>query len=341
MKRNQTKIIISVFLITVATVGIVGAYMFLHRLSPTETTYLYIDNDDNIDSIQTKLKATDAGISMTAFNFMARIKGYEQRIRPGRFEVSDKLNTLQLFRNIQNHHSIPINVLIPSVRNLNLLAGRLSSVLMADSLSLIQQFYDAETLEKMGYTRETIPALFIPNTYEIYWETSPKQLMRRMNQENKLFWNNQERAQKAEKIGMTKNEVVTLASIVDSETANNGEKARIAGLYMNRLHRNILLQSDPTVIFAIGDFSIRRVPGQMLQTSSSYNTYKVSGLPPGPIRIPSIAGIDAVLNYEHHSFLYMCAKEDFSGTHNFATTYNEHLVNARKYVKELNKRGIR
>ena len=146
---------------------------------------------------------------------------------------------------------------------------------------------------------------------------------------------------KAKKVGLSQNEVVTLASIVDSETANNGEKARIAGLYMNRLHRGILLQSDPTVIFAVGDFSIRRVLNKHLQVESPYNTYKVKGLPPGPIRIPSIAGIDAVLNYEHNNYIYMCAKEDFSGTHNFAVTYFEHQANARRYINALNQRGIK
>ena len=136
-------------------------------------------------------------------------------------------------------------------------------------------------------------------------------------------------------------EVATLASIVESETSNNGEKARVAGLYMNRLNKGMLLQSDPTVIYGIGDFSIRRVLNYQLAYDSPYNTYKYQGLPPGPIRIPTIAGIDAVLNYEHHPYLYMCAKEDFSGTHNFAVSFSEHQQNARRYVNALNSRGIK
>jgi UPF0755 protein len=163
--------------------------------------------------------------------------------------------------------------------------------------------------------------------------------VQRMVEENKRFWS-EGRLQKANALGMSKEEVVTLASIVDSETANNGEKPRVAGLYINRLKKGMLLQSDPTVIFATKDFTIRRVLNHHLQTESPYNTYKYKGLPPGPIRIPSIAGIDAVLNYEKHNYIYMCAKEDFSGTHNFASTYRAHLANARRYTKALTARGI-
>jgi UPF0755 protein len=210
---------------------------------------------------------------------------------------------------------------------------------MLDSASLAKMLTDTAFCSSIGYTEETLPALFIPNTYEVYWDISLEEFIERLQKENALFWNN-ERLNKANTLGMSKEEVVTLASIVDSETANNGEKPRVAGLYINRLKKGMLLQSDPTVIFATKDFTIRRVLNHHLQTESPYNTYKYKGLPPGPIRIPSIAGIDAVLNYEKHNYIYMCAKEDFSGTHNFASTYSAHLANARRYTKALTARGI-
>ena len=339
--KKRTIIIIVAALLAIAVVaGLIVANMLCHRLSPKETTYIYIDQDDDIDSVRSKLIATDADISMTAFDWLVSAKHYDEHIRPGRYEVSDCLSTLDLFRDLRNHNSKPINLVVPSVRTIDLMAGRLAHQLMIDSTTIADKFHDQETWRSLGYNKETFPALFIPNTYEVYWETSIDKLMERLSNENKAFWNS-DRTAKAEKIGLSKNEVVTLASIVDSETANNGEKARIAGLYMNRLHRGILLQSDPTVIFAVGDFTIRRVLNVHLQTPSPYNTYRVAGLPPGPIRIPSIAGIDAVLNYEHNDYIYMCAKEDFSGTHNFAVNYAEHMANARRYINALNQRGIK
>ena len=183
-------------------------------------------------------------------------------------------------------------------------------------------------------------ALFIPDTYEVYWNISLDKLMKKMEKANNNFWN-EERTTKANAMGLTKDEVATLASIVDEETANNSEKPMIAGMYFNRLKKGMPLQADPTIKFALKDFALRRIYHKLLTVDSPYNTYKNQGLPPGPIKIASVAGIDAVLNYVHHDYLYMCAKEDFSGTHNFAVTYSEHLQNAAKYTKALNNRGIK
>ena len=183
-------------------------------------------------------------------------------------------------------------------------------------------------------------ALFIPDTYEVYWNISIDKLMEKMVKGNQHFWN-QQRTQKAKAMGLSPVEVATLASILDEETANNAEKPMIAGMYYNRLKAGMPLQADPTVKFALKDFALRRIYNKLLQTDSPYNTYKNTGLPPGPIKIASIAGIDAVLNHVRHDYLYMCAKEDFSGTHNFAKTYQEHLNNAGRYTKALNQRGIK
>jgi UPF0755 protein len=188
--------------------------------------------------------------------------------------------------------------------------------------------------------------MFVPNTYELYWNVGLEKFLDRMKKESDAFWKGDRQA-KADKMGLTPVEVITLASIVDEETANNAEKPMIAGMYLNRLNlRNgeypngMPLQADPTIKFAWQKFELKRIYNKLLSIDSPYNTYRRAGLPPGPIRIPTVAGIDAVLNYAHHNYLYMCAKEDFSGTHNFAATYSEHLQNAARYSKALNSRGI-
>jgi len=190
------------------------------------------------------------------------------------------------------------------------------------------------------YDTCSLPSLFVPNTYEVYWNISPSQLMQRMIKEHDRFWDG-ERTAKASALGLTVNQVCTLASIIDEETANVGEKPMIAGMYLNRLKQDMPLQADPTVKFAMKNFGARRIYYDMLTFDSPYNTYRNTGLPPGPIKIASVKGIDAVLNAVQHDYLYMCAKEDFSGTHNFATTYQEHLQNAARYSKALNQRGIK
>ena len=193
--------------------------------------------------------------------------------------------------------------------------------------------------EDTGYTKATMPCLFIPETYQVYWDISIEDFFARMKKEHNKFWN-EDRRLKAKTIGMTPEEVCTLASIVEEETNNNDEKPMVAGLYINRLHTGMPLQADPTIKFALQDFSLRRITNQHLSIQSPYNTYLNTGLPPGPIRIPSPKGLDSVLNYVKHNYIYMCAKEDFSGTHNFASNYADHMVNARKYWKALNERKI-
>ena len=182
--------------------------------------------------------------------------------------------------------------------------------------------------------------MFVPNTYDVYWNMSMDALLERMQKEHDRFWDG-EREQKAARMQLTPVEVCTLASIIDEETANNAEKPMIAGMYLNRLKQGMPLQADPTIKFALKQFELKRIWQNLLQTDSPYNTYQNAGLPPGPIKIASIRGIDAVLNAVSHDYLYMCAKEDFSGTHNFATTYQEHLKNAARYSKALNERGIK
>ena len=315
-------------------------YFFTGFTHNTETTYIYIDNDDDIDSVYCKLDPIGSRHGMTALSTLMRHSGYDEAIRTGRYAIHPDDGVISVFRRLKNGQQAPMMLTIPESRTMQLLAGVLGRKLMLDSASLYNALADSTFCAKYDYTPQTIPALFVPNTYEVYWNMSIETCMDRMKREHKAFWN-YERLHKAEAIGLTPTEVCTLASIIDEETANTAEKPMIAGMYLNRLKQGMPLQADPTVKFALGDFAIRRILYNMLNTDSPYNTYKYEGLPPGPIKVASIKGIDAVLNRVDHKFLYMCAKEDFSGTHNFAVTYKEHQRNAERYARALNERGIK
>ena len=211
---------------------------------------------------------------------------------------------------------------------------------MLDSLELSKYTTNQAYFGTLGYTKETLHSFFIPETYEVYWDIAPDALMTRLANERRNFWN-KERMAKAEALGMTPEQVATLASIVDEETNNKGEMPTVAGLYINRLKKGMLLQADPTVKFAIGDPARKRILKEDLETESPYNTYKHKGLPPGPIRIPTKQAIESVLNYEKHNYLFFCARPTFDGYHNFAANYSDHLKNARAYSAELNRRKIK
>jgi len=323
----------------VAVVALV-VYMLLSSFSgKKELKYVYIDLDDNVDSVYQKLDAVGSYHGMAAVWMLLRHTDYGENIHTGRFAINPDDSSVRIFHRLRNGQQAPIMLTIPESRTADLLASVLAKRLMVDSTTIVNRLRDSAFCASLGYTPQTIAAMLVPNTYEVYWDTDFEQLMKRLKREHNVFWN-YERMHKAEAIGLTPVEVCTLASIIDEETANNTEKPMIAGMYLNRLKVGMPLQADPTVKFALGDFTIRRVRRGMLDTDSPYNTYRYNGLPPGPIKIASIKGIDAVLNRADHNYLYMCAKEDFSGTHNFAATYQEHQRNAARYAKALNERGI-
>ena len=314
----------------------VAAWLYLAVSSPVchgEEAVVLVDDDDSLDSVRVKLSANAIGMRL----LHSRLP---MKLRTGRYIFAKRTPLFSAYRRIRNHNQDPVRLVIPQVRLLSQLAARLSPALMIDSARIASAMADERLIDSLGFDSATLPAMFIPNTYEVWWDTSARDLMLRLHREWRTWWTD-ERQSKAREAGLTPIEVATLASIVDSETANNAEKPAIAGLYINRLRRGIPLQADPTVVFALQDFTIRRVLHTHLQTDSPYNTYRNEGLPPGPIRIASIAGLEAVLNYQHHDYIYMCAKEDFSGTHNFAASLPEHYANARRYAKALNARGIK
>lgn len=342
MKRKK-KVAIAVILVLLLTgatfAGFVYYQLFIPPFHLNKTVYVYVDRDDTQDSVCHKItQATDSD-RLTGFRWMASYKNYAQHVRTGRYAIHPKDNAYHLLSRFLRGYQEPINLTIGSVRTLNRLARQIGNQLMTDSAEIMQGLTDTVYWHAQGYTRETLPSLFIPNTYEVYWNISVKDLFQRMQREHSRFWN-KERLAKADSLGMTPVQVSTLASIVEEETNNNAEKPTVAGLYINRLRAGIPLQADPTIKFALQDFGLRRITNAHLQTESPYNTYLHAGLPPGPIRIPTPTGLDAVLNYERHTYYYMCAKEDFSGTHNFASTYSEHMRNARRYWNALNRRKI-
>ena len=265
---------------------------------------------------------------------------YPANMRTGRYAVEPGMNNLTLLNDLRRGHQVATRITFNNIRFKKDLAERLSEQLMIGEDELFHLLTDSAYCDSLGFTTETINTLFIPNTYEVYWNISADKLMQRMKREYTNFWTDA-RLAKAKAIGLTPAEVSILASIVEEETAAVDEYPIVAGLYLNRLHRGIPLQADPTVKFAIGDFSLQRILFEHLEVDSPYNTYKHTGLPPGPLRIPTIKGLDAVLNYMQHNYLYMCAKEDFSGRHNFAATLAEHNRNANRYRAELNRRKIR
>ncbi len=347
-KKQASKLYIyGAGLCLLVVIGVAYLYGFSSFSKSNTTQYVYIDDDDNIDSVYNKVKPIAHTIPLQAFHTLTNHSSYSEHIRTGRYAIHPGEGALKIWHHFKNGLQEPINLTIPSVRTLDKLAGELGKRLMLDSTAIYKALTDEATCQKYGYDTATIACMFIPNTYDIYWNVSMDKLLSRMKKESDRFWNF-ERTQKAKNMNLTPNQVITLASIVDEETANNGEKPMVAGMYYNRLTyrdaeypNGMPLQADPTIKFAWKKFELKRIYNNLLQINSPYNTYKNTGLPPGPIRIPTVAGIDAVLNHVHHPYLYMCAKEDFSGTHNFARTYQEHLQNAARYSKALNERGIK
>ncbi|MCX7742928.1 MAG: endolytic transglycosylase MltG [Flavobacteriales bacterium] len=303
--------------------------------------YLYIATGSNFDTVVAQLERRGILKNTKGFVWVAKQKSYPESIKPGRYKLIDGMTNNALVNLLKSGKQTPVQVSFHYVRSIPQLAGKIAKKLEVDSISLVQAMCNPDILTLRGLNEETCELLYIPNTYEFYWNTGADAFVKRMAKEYDAFWT-EERKQKAATIPLTPAEVGILASIVMAEqSVHKSEWKRIAGLYINRLKKGMLLQSDPTVIFAHGNTSIKRVLHHHLEIDSPYNTYKYEGLPPGPIMIPEPDAIDAVLNYEKHNFLYMCAKEDFSGHHSFAVTLQEHNRNATRYQRALDKNGIK
>ncbi len=323
-----------------------GGYHFYQKiyfpnvlLKEQKSVYIHIPTGSGFEDVHTILREMGVLERPETFAWVSRQMGYTNAVRPGRYELKHRMTNKELVALLRSGRQSPVKLVFNNIRTVNQLAGVVSRQIEADSASIVNLLHDSEFLQKEGLSRHVIAAMFIPNTYEVYWNTSAEAFFDRMKKEYSKFWNTKRKKQ-ADKIGMDPFQVSTLASIVEQESVKADERPMIAGVYINRLNRNWKLEADPTLIFALGDFTIRRVLNIHKETDSPYNTYRNAGLPPGPICIPSISSIDAVLNYTDHNYLFFCAKADFSGYHSFARTYPEHLINARRFQRELDRRKI-
>ena len=289
--------------------------------------------------LQDKLSRERIVNDLVSFSFLAKLKKLDTNIKSGMYALSADMTNVELINLLRSGRQTPVNLTFSNARLLPQLSKKLTQNLAIDSADMANVLLSDTTARYYGFEPHTFISMFIPNTYQVYWTATPKEILNRLKYEYNTFWT-EERIQKAENLNMTKEEVSTLASIVAGETNKMAEAATIAGVYINRLQRGIPLQADPTLVYAIGDFSIRRILNKDKALESPYNTYKYKGLPPGPINMPSIAALDAVLNYEDHRYLYFCAKEDFSGYHVFAKTLREHNRNAAKFQRALNRERI-
>lgn len=301
---------------------------------------LFIPTGSDYGELKAILSDAHCIVNGKSFNWVAEKKELPANIHPGHYVVKSGMSNNQLVNMLRGGLQTPVKVTFNNMRNVDQLAGRIATQIEADSISIAKLLHNQEYINQLGFNNYTIPALFLPDTYEFYWNTDAEGFVARMFQEYNKFWT-EERKQQAQAKGLTPVQVSTLASIVNKETNMSDEMPRVAGVYLNRLKSNWLLQADPTLIFAWNDYSIKRVLDRHKEIESPYNTYKYPGLPPGPICIPSIIAIKAVLNAEDHHYYYFCAKEDFSGYHNFAKTLAEHNRNAARYQQALNQRGIK
>jgi UPF0755 protein len=340
---TRSRVIILLGIITFIALAVTAFSFYLKYFGPNVSNneeYLYIRTGSGFDDVYKTIREKEMVNDSVSFRETANAMDYPQVVKPGKYRLKGGMSNRRLINMLKAGNQEPVQLKFKTHRLKENMAAYIATQIEADSASIVNLLDSTEYISKYGFNTDNIYAMFIPNSYELWWNTSAQEFFERMHKEYQSFWN-AERRQKAEKIGLSKTEVSTLAAIVDAEALNDSEMPTIAGLYMNRYKQGIKLQADPTVIFANKDFSIRRVLNRHLVKDSPYNTYVYRGLPPGPIMMPSINAIDAVLNYEKHNYLFMCAKEDFSGYHNFAVTQAEHQANARRFQQALNKRNIK
>lgn len=328
MKKSSRNLLAAVVVLVVAA-GAAACAGYHYVMSPlvktTEVRYVQLLPNAEAGEVAEMLREA-SGADVRGFRWLCR---RSSSFRAGNYAVRPGDSMRDVWRRLVAGNQTPVKVVVPAARTLGRVAGVLGERLMADSASFAAVLCKPQQM-----------ALLIPNTYEVYWTVSPEAFLQRMEEEHDKFWN-EARLAKARALGLTPDEVATLASIVDEETAKGDEKPVVAGLYLNRLKKGMLLQADPTVKYAVGDPALRRILFEHLKVDSPYNTYMHAGLPPTPIRIPTVQAVEAVLNPSEHNYLYMCAREDFSGYHNFAASLTEHSRNAARYQAALNARGIK
>ena len=336
--------------ISILVIGFLAASFSYYVWQITTTPNLQADKDKSFallipqnstfESVWDTLKKNDVVNDELSFKFISKFMKYPGHIKPGRYIIKKNSGNYNTIVKLRSGDQDPINLTFNNVRLRKDLVHKIGTKFEFDSTAFQKVLFDSSLAKQYGFTDETFMCMFIPNTYDVFWNVEPKKIFDRMKFEYDKFWTADRKA-KAKEIGLTPIEVSILASIVEEEQARkDDEKPKVAGLYINRLHKNMQLQADPTIKFALQDFAIKRVLNVHLAVKSPYNTYINTGLPPGPIRLANLASIDAVLNYAKHDYLYMCASPDLNGYHIFAKTYEEHLNNAKLYQQALNKMKI-
>lgn len=332
--------VISLLLLTVFILIFISfEKYFKNGINQNAPEYLFVPTGISYSDLIQLIEKENILIDNHAFQQLAKYKKLSQKFHPGKYKIVKGMSVNTLINKLRSGDQEEVKVIFNNIRTKEQLCQRISGQLELDSNNMLDLLNDTDYLTQFGFNSENILCMFIPNTYRFWWNTSDTLFMERMYNEYQKFWNDR-RISEAKKIGLTPIQIIILASIVEEENYRKDEQKKIAGLYINRLKRGMPLQSDPTIRFALGDFSIKRFLLKDLEVESPYNTYKHNGLPPGPIRIPEVFVIDAVLHYEKHNYLYMCAKDDFSGYHNFAVSAQQHAVNAAKYHRALNNKKI-
>jgi UPF0755 protein len=342
--KKTKRYLIAVIALTVLMTSL-SFYFYQAFFSPNvlvdkeEPVLLKIPRGATFKTVSDSLTQNNIIHDNVTFSFVAKVRGYQEAVKPGLYEVSPKMSNKDLVALLASGRQTPVKLTFNNIRTKEELAEKITRNLEIEQEEFHELLIDTAYIAKFDLEPETVMSIFIPNTYEVYWNTTAQGLFDRMYKEHEKFWN-EERAAKLAQLNLNKKEVSTLASIVQAETQKADERPRVAGVYLNRLRIRMPLQADPTLVFAVQDFELKRVLNVHKEIDSPYNTYKYQGLPPGPINLPDISAIDAVLQAEDHKYLYFCAKEDFSGYHAFAATYNEHLRNARRYQQALNRAKV-
>ena len=343
MTRGRKILVIAIVIFSVL-LSTISFYVYQVLKTPNvlvqqEDRIFYIYPGATFDQVQDSLLQGDYVHDLVSFSMLAKYMDYPQSVKPGRYLLQQDMTNLEAINLLRSGNQKPVNITFNNIRLPQELGAKICQNIALDSLSFNEKLFDQEFINQYGFDSLNILSMFIPNTYEVYWNITADELFDRMHQEYEKFWND-DRLNKAQQMGLDAQQVAVLASIVNAESQKADEHARIAGVYVNRLQQGMALQADPTLVFALGDFTIKRVLNEHKELDSPFNTYKYTGLPPGPIRSPSIAAVNAVLDYEAHNYLYFCAKEDFSGYHNFASSLTQHLRNARLYQNALNRAKV-
>lgn len=345
MQRRTKLIVIALIVLGImaAATAVIGLRIYRRQMQPNTSIdsplSIYIPTNSTLQQVYDTLQRHRVVDNWETFKRVVAQQGYGAKIYPGRYVFEPGMSNKRMVNMLRLGWQKPIRLTFNNIRLPEELAGRLARQIEADSTSLMAALSADSVAQRYGFNAQTFIAMFIPNTYEVYWNISPEQLLERMNKEYERFWNT-ERSGKAHALGLSRIEVSTIASIVQEETHRASEQPLIARVYLNRLRIGMPLQACPTVKFALRDFGIRRVLDRHLAVESPYNTYKNNGLPPGPIGLASIAAIDAVLNAPQNNYLYFCAKADGSGTHHFSSNYADHMRHSHEYSRHLNQRKI-